>query len=234
MRDDLAADIRARVALTRERSTPELRKVRREVSRELRARSGLEVLQIAEALAQSGECPRWFAYELAHHHKDAMSRLSATWLHRLARGLSEWGEVDPFACYLLGPAWRDRRVSDEQIASWAKSKDRWRRRSAVVATVALNCTARGGNGDARRTLAVCDLVLGDRDDLVVKALSWALRELAVKEPARVREYLSEHEGELAARVVREVRSKLTTGLKSGRRAALPGETEKSARSRKRT
>jgi 3-methyladenine DNA glycosylase AlkD len=57
----------------------------------------------------------------------------------------------------------------------------------------------------------------DREPMVVKALSWALRELAKREPAAVRAFLAEREGRLAARVVREVRSKLDTGLKSPRR-----------------
>ena len=50
-----------------------------------------------------------------------------------------------------------------------------------------------------------------------KALSWALRELVVHDPDAVREFLEEHEDALAARVKREVRNKLTTGLKNPRR-----------------
>jgi 3-methyladenine DNA glycosylase AlkD len=145
-----------------------------------------------------------------------MSRLSAARLNRLGRGLSGWGEVDPFACYLLGPAWREGRVSDREVTVWATSKDRWKRRSALVATVALNCTARGGGGDARRTFLVCDLLRDDRDEMVVKALSWALRALAVKEPTLVARYLRRNEGRLASRVLRETRNKLATGVKSPR------------------
>ena len=42
-------------------------------------------------------------------------------------------------------------------------------------------------------------------------MSWALRALAAREPQAVAAFLEEHE--LAPRVVREVRSKLTTGRK---------------------
>lgn len=64
--------------------------------------------------------------------------------------------------------------------------DRWVWRRAVsVSTVPLNMKSRGGIGDPQRTLAVCDLLIADRDDMVVKALSWALRELAEREPVRV-------------------------------------------------
>ena len=61
------------------------------------------------------------------------------------------------------------------------------------------------------------MLVGDYDDMVVKAMSWALRELVVHDADAVAEFLSEHEDVLAARVKREVRNKLTTGLKNTRR-----------------
>ena len=57
------------------------------------------------------------------------------------------------------------------MTGWARSPDRWLRRSALVATV-------GAKAEAARTLAVCAGLAADRDDMVVKALSWALRELS--------------------------------------------------------
>ena len=54
--------------------------------------------------------------------------------------------------------------------------------------------------------------------MVVKAVSWALRELAIWDPAAVRAFLAAHDRELAARVKREARSKLETGLKNPGRA----------------
>jgi len=68
-----------------------------------------------------------------------------------------------------------------------------------------------------RTLDVCRMLVNDRDDMVVKAMSWALRELVVHDAGAVSEVLSEHEDELAARVKREVRNKLRTGLKNPKR-----------------
>jgi len=86
-----------------------------------------------------------------------------------------------------------------------------------VSTVALNVKARGGSGDVPRTLRVCSLLVGDHDDMVVKALSWALRVLVQHDPDAVSGFLAEHEEALAARVKREVRNKLATGLKNPRR-----------------
>ena len=57
----------------------------------------------------------------------------------------------------------------------------------------------------------------DRDDMVVKAMSWALRELIPHDRLAVETFLEKHEDVLASRVKREVRNKLETGLKNPRR-----------------
>jgi len=143
-----------------------------------------------------------------------MAALTPAILRRLARGLADWGGVDTFACYLAGPAWRDGRLPTKVVHQWAGSPDRWTRRVAVVCTVALNVRARGGHGDVRRTLALCRRVVADRDDMVVKALSWALRSLTAWAPDAVTAFLRRHESVLAARVRREVGTKLRTGRKA--------------------
>jgi 3-methyladenine DNA glycosylase AlkD len=210
-------DVRGDLARQPTQTVPVLRERRRDVSRRLRAIPGPAVLAAAETLiAEPDACPRWFAFELVHHHKAAMAALTAASLNRLAKGLGAWHEVDPYGLFLLGPAWREGRVADDWVASWTTSRDRWRRRAALVATVALNNAARGGTGDAARTLEICGRLLDDRDDMVVKALSWALRALAVRRPAAVGEYLDRHGDRIAARVRREVGNKLTYGLKRGR------------------
>ncbi len=84
-----------------------------------------------------------------------------------------------------------------------------------MATTGLNVPNRGGRGDTERTLAVCERLVRDRDDLVVKALSWALRELVRHDPGAVAAFLDRHDADLAPRVRREVTSKLTIGLKHG-------------------
>jgi 3-methyladenine DNA glycosylase AlkD len=88
-----------------------------------------------------------------------------------------------------------------------------------VCTVPLNIQSRGGAGDTARTLRVCKALVADRDDMVVKALSWALRELSKRDRAAVTAFLDEHRLRLAPRAWREVTSKLTTGLKNSRQTS---------------
>ncbi len=214
----LLDELEARIAAVPLVAAP-LQRLRREYSRWLAQAPAGDVLALAAALLGRGGIGRRFiAYGLVHHHRAALASLTARDLERLGRGLDGWGAVDLFACYLSGPAWREGQIGDALVRRWARSRDRWWRRAALVSTVPLNNKARGGRGDTSRTLAICELLLADRDDMVVKAMSWALRELAKRDPAAARRFLAAHRGELAARVLREVGNKLDTGLKNPRRA----------------
>lgn len=160
---------------------------------------------------------RWQAYELIAAHKAAFQSLRADELEALGQGINSWWTTDSFARTLSGPAWRDGLVSDELIIRWAGSPDLWWRRAALVSTVAFNIRSQGGKGDVTRTLAICKMLIADREDMVVKALSWALRELVYFDPQAVEGFLKGYEHVLAGRVKREVGSKLRTGLKNPRR-----------------
>ena len=213
----LENEIAARfVALTRY-DTETIRNLRREFSKRLAKNPPTLILALALSLTRSQIVPRFVAYELIQHHREALRSLKAKSLEELGSGNDSWEKVDTFACYLAGPAWREQQVSDALISRWARCGNRWWRRAAVVSTVALNNKARGGSGDTNRTLMICAMLIADRDDMVVKALSWALRELSKRDPKSVRKFLKEHEGALPARVVREVSNKLQTGLKNPRK-----------------
>ncbi|MCK4414221.1 MAG: DNA alkylation repair protein [Candidatus Eisenbacteria sp.] len=196
--------------------TPEIRAIRREYSRRIAGAGERQVLRLALCLLERHH-HRGFAYELLHHHAPALRSLGARDLARLGRGIDAWWKVDTFGLYLAGPAWREGQINDARIIAWARADDRWWRRTALVCTVALNVKARGGNGDVRRTLRICRLLLDDHDDMVVKALSWALRALVSHDRRAVRAFLARYDGRLAARVKREVTHKLRTGLKHPRR-----------------
>jgi len=174
------------------------------------------VLEIARLLIFTHR-HRWQAYELIAGHKAAFQSLGTDELEEFGQGINSWGSVDSFARTLSGPAWRDGLVPDELIARWATSPDLWWRRDALVSTVAFNVRSQGGKGDVPRTLAICRMLVADHADMVVKALSWALRELVYFDPQAVERFIQEHEQVLAGRVKREVGSKLRTGLKNPRR-----------------
>jgi 3-methyladenine DNA glycosylase AlkD len=193
----------------------ELYAAARNLARECRALDPHSVLRVAQRLVDSGIFEAGLlAFLLLERHRPAAESLGARNLERLAHDPDNWVTADSFACLLSGPAWRRGQVSDARIRAWARSRSRWWRRIALVSTVPLNLPSRGGTGDAPRTLLVCALLAADHDDMVAKAMSWALRVAAKRDPASVRAFLARHEAVLAARVLREVRNKLATGRKN--------------------
>lgn len=211
----ILADLDARLAAIPTRNTASVRRMRRTISRDLRGSPKEFIRAVAFALtARDAEFDRFIAAELIAAHPQALKCLSQSDVRRLGRGMNSWGDVDVFACILSGPAWRIGRLTDAELRRWARSADRWWRRAAVVSTVPLNNRARGGTGDSARTLMLCREVVADRDPMVVKALSWALRELAKRDAGPVREFLATHRTVLPALVRREVRTKLVTGRKA--------------------
>jgi 3-methyladenine DNA glycosylase AlkD len=217
----LAEEIDERLSsLAGDAATAELREVRREFTHRLKDAAPHVVLELANLLIDVPQTAyRFIAYELIHHHPAAISHLNAWQLEQLGRGIASWGAVDCFAVYLSGPVWRDRRVPNSLIHGWARSADRWWRRAALVSTVPLNSKSQGGAGDTYRTLQVCRLLERDRDPMVTKAMSWALRELAKRDPRAVRDYLAARKDSLPAIVLREVANKLKTGVKNPKQKA---------------
>ena len=215
--DKTAGEINAEIRALGKPNTPNVRAVRRRYSKRLKEAPAQEVMAVARVLL-AGYGHRWVAYELIADHAGAFASLGERELEDLGSGIDSWWTVDAFARTLAGPVWLAGQVSDGLIRKWARSGDRWWRRAALVSTVALNRRSQGGMGDAERTLQVCSLLVADHDDMVVKALSWALRALAPHDPAAVRDFLYRNDDALAARVKREVGNKLATGLKSPRRS----------------
>jgi 3-methyladenine DNA glycosylase AlkD len=212
----LAKEIRARLNQLTVLSTPMIRAIRREFSRRIADATPESVVQLAlHLLKQNSDLLRFFSYELLSNHRPAFERLTMDDLLKLGKGLNSWSSVDCFAMYLSGPLWAQGRVSKQTIATWARSQDHWWRRTSLVSTVALS--RRGNPGDLRNVLRICALLAADKEDMVVKALSWALREIAKKHPEDATSFLEKHRHALAARVVREVNNKLKTGLKTPRR-----------------
>lgn len=194
------------VALVRAKA----KKLMRDHPRELRG--------LILSLARQGQ--EQLAFEVARASKAAVLEMTPRDIESLLPILHDWCSTDSFASFISGVAWREGVLSDDHIVKWAASPNLWTRRASLVSTVPLNLAARGSTapqGEPARTLAICDFLVHDREDMIVKAMSWALRELARKDPKAVRSYMTRHGDRLAARVRREVANKLSTGLKNPKR-----------------
>jgi len=209
----MVRDIRSRLAEIPIANTPAVRKVRRAVSRQIRDQAPEVVMQAAMLLLNEETGPwRLIAYELVRHHEPTFAGLSIESLLKLGTGIDSWSSVDCFGMILSGPTWLYGRIPDDVIYAWVRNEDLWWRRAALVSTVALS--RRGLAEDVAKVIEVCTQLSADREDMVVKALSWALRELSKKHPEQARRFVAKHQPVLAARVIREVENKLTTGRKA--------------------
>ena len=154
------------------------------------------------------------AYELLWKNKKSLNSLRLHDLVHLGKNMDNWATTDTFSVLISGYAWRENQITDADVLNWLKSDNRWWKRTAVVSTIPLNLRSRGGKGDTKRTLMICEKVIPDRDDMIVKALSWALRELSKSDKPAVEQFMEKYESLLAGRVRKEVYTKLLTGRKN--------------------
>lgn len=211
---DIATRCCAEIAALPKRDTPHLRALRKAWSASLKPEIGPHIVAIGEALeAVSPQETKWLAYELIRHHKGAFAEVSEALVERFAIRAQSWYAVDALGTILTGRLWAEGRLPDALVDGWAGSDNRWLRRSALVATVGRNAI----RPDPERTFALCLRLADDRDDMVEKAVSWALRWLAQKDRAVVDAFWDAHVDRFRPRVRREVGHKLATGLKTPRR-----------------
>lgn len=210
---DTANRYRAEVAALPKRDTPHLRALRKGWSSALKGEDALHVIAIAEALeAVSPQEGQWIAYELVRHHKGAFAAVSLTVVETFAERAASWYAVDALGTILTGPLWAAGRLPDKVVEAWSHSPNRWRRRLSLTTCVGRNAT----RPDAPGTFDLCLRLAGDRDDMVEKAVSWALRFLSQRDKAAVETFMAEHGEGFRPRVRREVGHKLRTGLKTPR------------------
>lgn len=196
-------------------TNPNSKIVLKELKTQTKKFSGRERIDLAKELCKTNifECQH-IALEYLGKDKKALAELTSKDLDEFNQNMDNWVSVDCFAGYLVGYAWREGIISTKKVKSFLNSDDFWSRRIAVVSTVALNQKARGGTGDAKKTIEICELVIDDHQDMMNKALSWVLRELAKVDSEPVEKFLSKHKSRLHPRVIREVTSKLETGKKN--------------------
>jgi 3-methyladenine DNA glycosylase AlkD len=101
------------------------------------------------------------------------------------RSINNWDLVDLSAPQIVGAflADKDRKI----LYKLARSKSLWQRRIAIVATFAFIRADDFGD-----TLALAEILLGDREDLLHKATGWMLREVGKRDLPALEGFLDKH------------------------------------------
>lgn len=101
------------------------------------------------------------------------------------RFINNWDLVDASAEHVVGAYLSDK--SQEPLYQLARSRSIWERRIAVLATFHY---IRRDNFDG--TLTIAGILLGDREDLIHKAVGWMLREVGKRDLQREETFLRAH------------------------------------------
>ena len=111
-------------------------------------------------------------------------RIFETYLENIDR-VNNWDLVDGSAHLIVGPWLEDR--SRKRLYRMAKSRHLWTRRVAIMSTYHFI-----RNGDFDETLAIAEILLDDREDLIHKATGWMLREVGNRDRAAEEAFLKRH------------------------------------------
>jgi 3-methyladenine DNA glycosylase AlkD len=99
--------------------------------------------------------------------------------------VDNWDLVDSSAGQIVGAYLEDR--SRAVLYRLARSRDLWRRRVAIMATFHFIRLRQFEN-----TLAVAEILVGDREDLIHKAVGWMLREVGNRDRPSAERFLRAH------------------------------------------
>jgi 3-methyladenine DNA glycosylase AlkD len=104
---------------------------------------------------------------------------------RNTRYINSWDLVDLSAPLIVGGYLADK--DRKQLYAFARSRDLWKRRIAIMATFAFI-----RQNDFTDTLNIAEMLLGDRHDLIHKAVGWMLRELGKRDLQAEEAFLLRH------------------------------------------
>ena len=116
---------------------------------------------------------------------DAIKRQIYDLYHANTRFINNWDLVDLSAPQIVGGHLQNR--SRRPLDRLAKSASLWERRISILATFSFI-----RQGDFADTIKIAKKLVGDKEDLIHKAVGWMLREVGKRDVAVVEEFLGRH------------------------------------------
>lgn len=185
--------------------------VRRSAVRELGQPPADELPAIARELWRQSE--REFAYVAVDWLERATRKGPPTLLpliEELARTRSWWDTVDSLSACVANLVAAHPKLAEE-MDRWVADPDIWVARVAI-----LHQLGRGSKTDESRLFRLCLARAHEREFFIRKAIGWALRDYAWRNPDAVDAFVSDHRRELSALTIREA----TKNLEKARAAPL--------------
>jgi 3-methyladenine DNA glycosylase AlkD len=123
---------------------------------------------------------------VARYRRDFGPRLLAVWKRWLSDNhAANWATTDAIGCYLIGPLLVAHPELGARLRVWAGDRNLWVRRASIVGLIP--GARKGGSLDL--VYEIAGRLHADREDLMQKAVGWALREAGKTDMPRLERYL---------------------------------------------
>ena len=169
-------------------ATPERRALVKKIAKAFPVPSSEELGQAARKLWKLTE--REFQYAandlIGIHWKLADKKFLAEHVEDLLISKSWWDTVDGLGSVAVSPL-TEKFGCEKLIAKWNKSENMWLNRAAIQ-----HQRGRRYETDVKLILQYCDDHSDSKEFFIVKAIGWALRDLAPINPSAVRNFLKDH------------------------------------------
>jgi 3-methyladenine DNA glycosylase AlkD len=154
---------------------------------------------------------------VARYHRDFAQRLLPAWKRWLAGNHSaNWATTDAICGALIGPLVVKHPELDTQLRAWARHRNMWVRRASIVGLI-----PRARRGDSLDLVYdIARQLHPDQEDLIQKAVGWALREAGKTDMPRLERHLRANGPSIPRTTVRYAIERFPPA----RRAALLKET----------
>jgi len=127
----------------------------------------------------------------------------------IARYVNNWAKCDTFCNHTVGGLLEKHPESASEVASWAKSDNRWLKRAAAVSLIV---PAKKGMF-LKEAFEISDALLSDEDDMVQKGYGWLLKEASRKHQKEVHAYVMKNKAEMPRTALRYAIERLPKELK---------------------
>src|SRR5262249_30864227 len=123
---------------------------------------------------------------VARYRREFEPRLLARWKRWLSANHSaNWATTDTICGMLIGPLLVQRPELAVRMRAWSRDRNMWVRRASIVGLLPLVRAA----GDIDLVYAIARRLHSDPNDLIHKAVGWALREAGKIDSRRLERYL---------------------------------------------
>jgi 3-methyladenine DNA glycosylase AlkD len=143
---------------------------------------------------------RSVALALLDRRRALLEARDLPWLLDLVEASKTWAHVDWLAVTVIGDVVGRYPASLRWLPIWAKQKNFWVRRTAILAQLP---QLKRGAGDWPLFTRIAAGMLHEKEFFIRKSIGWVLREVSKKHPKPVYDFIRSHRDEMSGLTLRE-------------------------------